>query len=68
MNPVLEATWRDSPGFWGTLCAIDHKTIGKRYLVTAFGFFVAAGVLAALMRLQLARPESTLITGNSTGA
>src|SRR3954466_7680413 len=61
MNPVLEATWRDSPGLWGTLCAIDHKTIGKRYLVTAFGFFVAAGVLAALMRLQLARPESTLI-------
>src|SRR3954466_5460882 len=61
MNPVLEATWRDSPGLWGTLCAIDHKTIGKRYLVPAFGFFVAAGVLAALMRLQLARPASTLI-------
>src|SRR3982750_1562058 len=61
MNPVLEATWRDSPGLWGTLCPIAHKTIGKRYLVTAFGFFVAAGVLAALMRLQLARPESTLI-------
>src|SRR3954468_22509972 len=61
MNPVLEATWRDSPGLWGTLCAIDHKTIGKRYLVTAFGFFVAAGILAALMRAQLARPENTLI-------
>src|SRR4051794_21015285 len=61
MNPVLQATWRDPPGLWGTLCAIDHKTIGKRYLVTAFGFFLAAGLLAALMRLQLARPESTLI-------
>src|SRR5205085_8263112 len=33
----------------------------KRYLVTAFGFFVAAGILAALMRAQLARPENTLI-------
>jgi hypothetical protein len=28
----------------------------RRYLVTAFGFFLLGGVLAALMRLQLARP------------
>ena len=61
MNAVLERTWRDAPGFVGALCAIDHKTIGKRYIVTAFAFFLSAGLLAALMRLQLARPESTLI-------
>ena len=61
MNPLLGETWRDPRGLLGTLAAIDHKTIGKRYLVTAFGFFVAAGILAALMRAQLARPENTLI-------
>jgi len=61
MNPMLEQTWRDPPGFLGALAAIDHKAIGKRYIVTAFCFFLAAGVLAALMRLQLARAESTLI-------
>ena len=61
MSAVLERTWRDPPGLIGALCASDHKTIGKRYIVTAFAFFIAAGMLAALMRLQLARPESTLI-------
>jgi cytochrome c oxidase subunit I+III len=61
MNPLLGETWRDPRGLRGTLAAIDHKTIGKRYLVTAFGFFVAAGILAALMRAQLAWPENTLI-------
>ena len=61
MNSLLEKTWSDPPGLVGALSAIDHKTIGKRYLITAFVFFVAAGIAAALMRLQLARPENTLI-------
>jgi cytochrome c oxidase subunit 1 len=34
----------------------DHKTIGKLYLVTAFGFFGAGGIMALLMRAELARP------------
>ena len=34
----------------------DHKTIGKMYLVTAFGFFLAGGLMALLMRGELARP------------
>jgi cytochrome c oxidase subunit I+III len=61
MNPILENTWRDPPGWLGTLSAINHKTIAKRYIVTAFGFFVAAGILAALMRVQLSRPENTFL-------
>jgi cytochrome c oxidase subunit I+III len=58
---VLDDTWRDKPGLWGWLCAVDHKTIAKRYIVTAFLMFIAGGIEAALMRLQLARPENTLI-------
>ena len=58
---ALEATWRDPPGFIGWLSAINHKSIGKRFIVTAFGFFAAGGVLALLMRLQLARPENDFI-------
>jgi cytochrome c oxidase subunit I+III len=61
VNPVLERTWRDPPGVLGWLSAIDHKAIGRRYLVTAFAFFVGAGLMAALMRIQLARPENTFI-------
>jgi cytochrome c oxidase subunit 1 len=34
----------------------DHKVIGNLYLVTAFGFFLFGGILAMLMRAELARP------------
>jgi len=33
----------------------DHKTIGKMYLVTSFAFFLAGGIMALLMRGELAR-------------
>jgi len=58
---ALERTWADPPGFFGWFTHIDHKSIGKRYLVTAFAFFALAGILAALMRLQLSRPDNTLL-------
>jgi cytochrome c oxidase subunit I+III len=57
----LTRCWGRAPGITGWLSDIDHKTTGLRFIVTAFGFFVAAGVLAALIRLQLARPENDLI-------
>jgi cytochrome c oxidase subunit I len=34
----------------------DHKLIGKMYLVTSFLFFMLGGVMALLMRAELARP------------
>nr|HET7859276.1 cytochrome c oxidase subunit I [Caldimonas sp.] len=58
---ALERTWRDPPGLLGWLAAINHKAIGKRFIVTAFCFFVAGGLLAAAMRMQLARPDNHLI-------
>jgi len=57
----LDATWRDRPGLAGWFTTVDHKRIGRRYIVTAFVFFVLGGALALAMRLQLARPESGLI-------
>ncbi|MEN3357704.1 MAG: cytochrome c oxidase subunit, partial [Mycobacteriales bacterium] len=33
----------------------DHKVIGQMYLVTSFGFFFAGGLMALLMRAELAR-------------
>ena len=42
--------------FLDLLRTTDHKTIGKMYLVTAFGFFLAGGLMALLMRGELARP------------
>jgi cytochrome c oxidase subunit 1 len=42
--------------FLSVLRTTDHKVIGRLYLVTSFGFFLAAGVMAMLMRAELARP------------
>ena len=40
----------------------DAKTIGLLYLVTSFVFFSAAGVMALLMRAELARPGLQFVT------
>src|SRR3954469_4686808 len=57
----LEPVWRPHPGIAGWFSNTLHTTIGKRYIVTAFVFFLLGGIEAALMRLQLSRPENTLI-------
>jgi cytochrome c oxidase subunit I+III len=57
----LRRTWGDAPGLWGALTTLDHKRIGVRYIVTAFGFFALAGLAAFVMRLQLARAENDLV-------
>ncbi|RAR49319.1 cytochrome c oxidase subunit I+III [Paraburkholderia unamae] len=58
----LKETWETRPGWRGWLSTVDHKTIGLRYLVTAFVFLVLGGVEALIMRMQLARPNETLLT------
>ena len=58
----LEHAWRVPKGFVGWFMVVDHRSIGLRYIVTAFVFFILAGILAALMRLQLAFPESRFLS------
>ena len=57
----LERTWYVPRGVVGWFAVVDHRTIGRRYLITAFAFFGIGGILAALMRLQLAFPENRLL-------
>ncbi len=40
----------------------DHKTIGRLYLGTSFTFFLIGGVMALLIRAELARPGLQLLT------
>jgi cytochrome c oxidase subunit I len=61
-SPTLEAIWHTEPGLIGWLSSVDHKEIGKRYLVTAFLFLVAGGLEALYIRMQLARPNQQLVT------
>jgi cytochrome c oxidase subunit 1 len=58
---ALEHAWRDEPGLIGWLKTNDHKRIGIRFVVTAFVFFCAAGLLAAVMRSQLAFPDNHVV-------
>jgi len=60
----LDATWRRPPGIIGWLATVDHKEIGRRYIITALLFLALGGVLALAIRLQLARPDSTLISAD----
>src|SRR4051812_43019982 len=57
----LHRVWREPSGFVGWFKAVHHTTIGKRYIVTAFVFFLMAGLLAGVMRLQLAMPENHVL-------
>ena len=58
----LERTWARPRGLRGWCTDTDHKAIAMRYIVTAFVFFVLGGIEAALMRLQLARPENHFLS------
>ncbi|HEU4376501.1 MAG TPA: cytochrome c oxidase subunit I [Telluria sp.] len=58
----LAAIWEAKPGLIGWLSSVDHKEIGKRYLITAFLFLLVGGLEALVMRSQLARPDQTLLT------
>jgi cytochrome c oxidase subunit 1 len=47
------------------LTTVDHKRIGILYILTSLAFFLAGGVLALLMRAQLATPGESVVTRNS---
>jgi len=61
LHEALCKTWSREPGLWGWLSTTDHKEVGRRYIVTAFVFLILGGILALLIRAQLATPESGLI-------
>jgi cytochrome c oxidase subunit 1 len=61
IEAALAKTWKTPSGFWGVLSTVDHKIIGRRYIFTAFVFLALGGVLALLMRIQLAQPEARLL-------
>ncbi|HEV2259392.1 MAG TPA: cytochrome c oxidase subunit I [Streptosporangiaceae bacterium] len=46
--------------YW--LSSTDHKIIGHLYLITSFFFFLCAGVMALLMRIQLLGPDKTFMS------
>lgn len=51
-----------SPGGWrGVLTNVNHTDIGKRFMIAAAFYFCLAGLLAMLIRAQLASPRSAFV-------
>ncbi len=64
-QPLGHAEHRpNSTGVWAWITTVDHKKIGLLYLLAGFIFFLAGGVEALLIRLQLAAPGNTFLTGD----
>lgn len=57
----LEHSWKYPRGFIGWLSNTSHLSVGKRYIITAFVFFLLGGLEAGAMRAQLSRPENSWI-------
>ena len=62
------ATVAPSVDLVGLIGATDHKRVAKRIAIASFAFFLAGGVLALLMRSQLATPNTRLFGADAYDA
>lgn len=57
----LTAIWASELGWKGWTSSVNHSDLGRMFLVTAFFFFLVGGILAMLIRAQLATPHSAFV-------
>jgi cytochrome c oxidase subunit I+III len=60
LHKALDRVWGTGPG-WRRLSAVNHTVLGKRFMLTAFVFFAIGGLLAMLIRAQLATPDAAFV-------
>jgi cytochrome c oxidase subunit 1 len=58
---VRESEFSFSEVFYHWVATVDHKRLGLMYIVSALLFLVVAGVMASVMRLQLAVPNNHVV-------
>jgi cytochrome c oxidase subunit 1/cytochrome c oxidase subunit I+III len=61
LSTRLERLWETPHSLYGQLSTVDHKIVGKRYLVTALVFLLLGGLEALALRLQLAGSDLQLL-------
>jgi cytochrome c oxidase subunit I+III len=59
---AFEKIWEVPRGPLSVLRTVDNIPIAIRYMATSFAFFIIGGILALVMRVQLARPENQLLS------
>jgi cytochrome c oxidase subunit I+III len=65
LDQRLTRIWETPHDLVGQLTTVDHKIIGRRYIVTAFVFLVAGGLEALVMRWQLALPNQHVVSADA---
>ncbi|MFC3168850.1 cytochrome c oxidase subunit I [Paracoccus fontiphilus] len=61
LHRQMDRIWADLPGWRGALASVNHTTVGRRFMATALVFFGIGGVLAMLIRAQLATREGAFL-------
>lgn len=61
LHRELDKVWADDPGWRGFFTSVNHGTIGLRFMATAFVFFAIGGVLAMMIRAQLATRKGAFL-------
>jgi cytochrome c oxidase subunit 1 len=59
--PVEEARFSFSTHLYEWISTVDHKRLGLMYVISALLFFVIAGIMATVIRLQLAFPNGHVV-------
>ncbi|NLC20984.1 MAG: cytochrome ubiquinol oxidase subunit I, partial [Halomonadaceae bacterium] len=61
LHQGLEEIWHNPRG-WRALTIVNHTTVGLRFMVTGGVFFLVGGLLAMLIRAQLAFPGNEFLS------
>ena len=61
----LRAVWKPPSGLFLRWTDTNNNRVGVWYTLTAFGFMLFAGVLALIMRTQLASPGTELVSAST---
>jgi cytochrome c oxidase subunit I+III len=62
---TLDRTWLSPPGYFAWLTHVNHRQVGKRYIIAGFALFLLAGLEALAMRVQLAAPENDFLSAEA---
>ncbi|MCG6659285.1 cytochrome c oxidase subunit I [Halomonas campisalis] len=61
LHRTLDEVWANPRGF-RALTVVNHTTLGLRFMITGLVFFLIGGVLAMLIRAQLALPDQDFLS------
>jgi len=61
LHRALTRIWASDPGWRGWLTTVNHTDLGRMFLTVAIFHFCVAGILAMLIRAQLASPRSAFM-------